>query len=88
MSKKSETGQAAEDLARVFLSEKGYTILAVNWRHYHKELDIVARQGNRLVIVEVKSTIESNYSNPSDLLSSVRCGILWMRRRLIFLSTI
>ena len=69
MSANSETGKKAEELARAFLSEKGYKILATNWRYYHKELDIIAEHDDHLIVVEVKSTLESNYDNPSELLS-------------------
>ena len=70
MSANTETGKKAEVLAREFLAGKGYKILTVNWRYCHKEIDIIAEYDNRLIVVEVKSTIESNYSNPSELLSN------------------
>jgi putative endonuclease len=37
------------------LRQRGYQIVARNWRHYLGELDIIARADDTLVIVEVKA---------------------------------
>jgi len=50
-----ELGKQGEKLAVNFLRKKGYSILDVNWRHQHKELDIVAEYNDELHIVEVKT---------------------------------
>ena len=42
---------AAEHLRR----EKGYTILRRNWRHERDEIDLICRDGEALVFVEVKT---------------------------------
>ena len=47
-------GAAGEQLACQYLLDRGFTILHRNWRHGRDELDIVARQGDELVVVEVK----------------------------------
>lgn len=47
-------GGLAERVAATFLEMKGYSILATNYRHRRNELDIVARDGRRIVFVEVK----------------------------------
>lgn len=56
-----DLGRKGEEIARVYLAGKGYSILDLNWHHGHKEIDIVARQGEEIVVVEVK-TREGNYS--------------------------
>lgn len=48
-------GQEAEDIAARYLQAKGYAILERNWKCRRGELDLIARQGESLVIVEVKS---------------------------------
>ena len=48
-----------------YLEEKGYLILERNWYHRHKELDLVAVDGNELVIVEVKTRKAPTLDNPS-----------------------
>ena len=50
-----EIGREGERVARQFLEQKGYLILEQNWHWHHYELDLVARQGDELVIVEVKT---------------------------------
>jgi len=48
-------GAAGEEVARAHLVRRGYTILARNIRRGGVELDIVARKGQTLVFVEVKT---------------------------------
>ncbi len=50
-------GQQGEDRAAAFLAERGYHILAKNVRTRYGELDIVARQGDTVVFVEVKTRL-------------------------------
>ncbi|MCA9881223.1 MAG: YraN family protein [Thermomicrobiales bacterium] len=47
-------GDAGERLARQQLESRGYSCLAEQWRCPHGELDLVMRQGEHLVFVEVK----------------------------------
>jgi len=49
-----------------FLKEKGFRILDRNWIFQKKELDIVAVEGNQLVVVEVKSRSSVNFEHPLD----------------------
>lgn len=63
------TGDTAEHIARAYLENKGYEILDTNWRISHLELDIIARDGRELVIVEVRSRMGENFAHPSDALS-------------------
>lgn len=51
-----KTGQHAEDICARRLARRGWQILARNWRIRAGELDLIARTGGTLVIVEVKST--------------------------------
>ena len=50
-----KTGATGEELACRYLEAQGYTIHARNWRHLHKEIDLIAQWGETLVIVEVKT---------------------------------
>lgn len=59
-------GKIGEDIAVKHLQERGYFILHRNWRSGHKELDIVARDGEELVVVEVKTRRNNLYGNPED----------------------
>ena len=44
-----------EEIALKYLKEKAYSILETNWRSGSNEIDIIAKQGTFLVIVEVKT---------------------------------
>jgi putative endonuclease len=48
-------GQCGEDLAGQYLAEKGFEILHRNFRTKVGEIDLVARDKDTLVFVEVKS---------------------------------
>jgi putative endonuclease len=48
------TGAAAEELAARFLEGQGLAIVARNYRCHAGEIDLVARDGDTLVFVEVR----------------------------------
>lgn len=51
----NDFGKWGEDLAARYLEERGGEILARNWHHEHKEVDIIAQKGDTLYFVEVKT---------------------------------
>ncbi len=53
--KKQELGRLGEALARNFLIEKGYKLLAKNYRLGHFEVDLIFEHGRNLIAVEVKT---------------------------------
>jgi putative endonuclease len=55
MTKAQKTGARGEKLALTFLSDKGLAIVETNWRCPQGEIDIVARDAQTLVFVEVRS---------------------------------
>lgn len=59
-----EIGRNGEDLAVAYLEHKGYRILERNWRSGHKEIDIIAMDGDTLVVVEVKCRKSLNFGDP------------------------
>jgi putative endonuclease len=61
-----EIGEQGEKLAQSYLRKLGYKILATNWHFGHLELDIVAKDKNELVIVEVKARSGIRYEHPSE----------------------
>lgn len=65
-----EIGELGEKLAQQFLRKLGYKIRATNWHFGHLELDIVALDGNELVIVEVKSRNGIRYEHPSEAVTN------------------
>jgi putative endonuclease len=57
-------GQESERLARRALEQAGYAIEQANARNPAGEIDFVARQGNALVFVEVRSTRSDAWGGP------------------------
>ncbi|MDQ5893966.1 MAG: putative endonuclease [Actinomycetota bacterium] len=55
MDARRATGQSAEDICAERLRERGWRILARNWRIRAGELDLIALTGPVLVVVEVKA---------------------------------
>jgi len=58
------TGQTGEDLAVCYLENQGYTIVERNYRMRMGEIDIIARDGESLVFVEVKTRRSSRFGSP------------------------
>lgn len=49
-----KTGVAAEDAAWAFLQRQGCTLLARNWHCAFGEIDLIVKNGNMILFVEVK----------------------------------
>jgi putative endonuclease len=59
-----DTGRWGEAKAAVFLQEKGYKILATNYRHQKAEIDIIAQKSDCIVAVEVKTRTNTTVEKP------------------------
>ena len=59
-------GDWGEDIAVRYLSDKGYVILQRNFRAARGEIDIIARDNNCIVFVEVKTGSTNKYGPPED----------------------
>jgi putative endonuclease len=64
MANHNELGKLGETVAAQYLIRKGYEIVERNWRNTHKEIDIIAKKGKELVIVEVKTRQSDEYGDP------------------------
>lgn len=53
--KRIDLGRRGEDAAARFLDKRGYDIVDRNWKCFAGEADIIARDGDTLVFVEVKT---------------------------------
>ena len=71
-----ELGKAGEEIAAALLYSKGYEILDRNWRWGREEIDIIARDGNFLVIVEVKTRRSNYFAEPEASVSRSKQRIL------------
>ena len=59
-----QTGIWGEGLAATYLREKGYVILERDWHSSHRDIDIIAQQGETIVFVEVKTRKSRDFADP------------------------
>ncbi|HOV99214.1 MAG TPA: YraN family protein [Bacteroidota bacterium] len=72
MNQKNTLGKEGESLAVKYLQELGFEILECNYRFQHTEIDIVAKDGDDLVFVEVKTRTSARYGTPEDALTEIK----------------
>lgn len=77
-----EFGARGEEAASDYLRARGYDILARNWRTGRGEVDIVARDGETAVIVEVKTRAGTGFGHPFEAITREKAARLRMLARL------
>jgi putative endonuclease len=65
-------GSAAEAMAAAFLERKGLAIVARNYRCRLGEIDLVARDGNTTVFVEVRSRASSAFGGAAASITAAK----------------
>jgi putative endonuclease len=73
---RTRLGTRGEELAQRFLQQKGYQILDCNYRCRWGEIDVVARDGDELVFVEVRARRSVDYGTPEESLTDAKLGRL------------
>lgn len=66
------TGDLGEDAAARFLETKGFRVLHRNWRHRQWELDLVCRDRDTVVFVEVKTRGAGAMGAPGEALTRAK----------------
>ena len=66
MAAHNELGKWGEEIAAAYLQEKGYVILERDWKSGHHDLDIIAKEDNTLVVVEVKTRRNRLFGDPEE----------------------
>jgi putative endonuclease len=62
----NELGKWGEALAAKFVEKKGYDIIERDWKSGHHDLDIIARDEDTLVIIEVKTRRNRLFGDPEE----------------------
>lgn len=70
--KRRETGILGEKLARDFLKKRGYRIGETNYRCREGEIDIIARDKDCLVFVEVRTKTGVGYGTPEESITPAK----------------
>ncbi|MDP2401060.1 MAG: YraN family protein [Actinomycetota bacterium] len=82
----ADIGRRGEDAATAYLENAGMTVVERNWRDKSGEIDIVALDGETLVIVEVKTRRAITAGSPEESVSPTkqkrltRLGRIYMER--------
>lgn len=66
MYEKHETGKIGEEIAVIYLRQNGYQIIERNFECRQGEIDIIAKDKNEIVFIEVKTRSSVLYGLPKD----------------------
>ncbi|MET9204638.1 YraN family protein [Streptomyces bacillaris] len=86
MNARGALGRYGEDLAARLLIDAGMTVIERNWRCRAGEVDIVARDGDALVLCEVKTRRSGRFEHPMAAVTPVKADRLrrlagiWLER--------
>jgi len=67
-----ETGMLGEKIARDFLAKNGYEIIDTNYRCPDGEIDIIAKQKDTLVFIEVRTKKGGSYGSPEESITNLK----------------
>ena len=65
-------GRLGENAAAQFLIQAGCTILDRNWRSEQGEIDLIAREGDQLLFVEVRTRASRQYGSPEESITPAK----------------
>ncbi|MEA4869609.1 MAG: YraN family protein [Christensenella sp.] len=65
-------GRGGEMLAREFLERRGYILLRQNYRNGPREIDLVMRDQDSIVFVEVKARSQTRYGTPAEFVTTAK----------------
>jgi putative endonuclease len=84
---KDAVGRFGEQVAAGYLADAGLSIVERNWRCADGEIDIIARDGPVLVIVEVKTRSSLAFGDPAEAVNPAkadrlrRLALRWLAER-------
>lgn len=76
MRAKDAVGRYGERVAAAFLVDRGWCVLDRNWRGPSGEVDIVAMDGDVLVVVEVKTRTGDGFGHPAEAVTAAKLARL------------
>jgi len=81
----NKSGKKYEDLAESYLIKQGYKIIERNYKTKTGEIDIIAKDGDVIVFIEVKARKSSSYDPSETVINSKRIKII--KTSLIYLKS-
>ena len=76
MAQHNELGKKGEALAVEYLLKNSYEILETNYRFQKSEVDIIAKKGTTLAVVEVKTRSTDAFGDPQDFINPKKIKLL------------
>ncbi len=76
MARHNELGKEGEELAVAHLLKNNYKIVARNFIYQKAEVDIIARKGDILAVVEVKTRSTPDFGDPQDFVKQKKIRLL------------
>jgi len=70
--KRQEIGKRAEQEAKQFLQTKGLCLLTQNYHCYHGEIDLIMRDQDDIVFIEVRSRSRTDYGHASETINKLK----------------
>ena len=77
LNSRKKIGNKGEDIAELFLINKGYEILKRNYYSRYGEIDIIGKKEEGIIFFEVKTRTNEKFGNPEDSIDSkkIECMI-------------
>lgn len=72
MYQRHETGKIGEDIVVKYLEQNGYTIIERNFECRQGEIDIIAKDKEEIVFIEVKTRTNENYGKPKEAVDKTK----------------
>ena len=72
MQQRRTTGKRGEELAALFLAKRGHVLVVSNWRTRLGEIDLVTKDGNTLIFVEVRSRTGRTHGTAGESIGPVK----------------
>ena len=76
-----ETGRVGEEIAKKYLEKKGYKIIEQNYKTKYAEIDLVAKKGNEMVFIEVRTKKGEDFGTPEETIDKRKLRKLWGNAR-------
>ena len=76
MAQHNDLGKLGEELAVEFLQKSGYEIVERNWTFQKAEIDIIAKIGDTLAVIEVKTRSSLDFGLPQDFVKPKKIQLL------------
>ena len=64
-----KTGQLGEKIAKEYLEKKGYKIIDQNYRTKFAEIDLIAKKGEELIFIEIRTKTSNLFGSPEESLN-------------------